>query len=323
MNRRRIALLLLLLTALTGAVPAAGATRRIGLLSLESAGPSPERDALMESLREQGFVPGRNLVVESRFAEGRRERLPELAAELVRLNVDVIVAERGQATRAAQSATTTVPVVMVASSDPVGTGIVPGLARPGGNVTGVTLASPEVSGKRLELLKELVPRAARVAVILNDGDPGKVRELGVLQQAARRLDLALEAMPLKDAAALPGLLAAIDRARPDALVVLADPVTSGLRRALVDFAAARRLVAMYELASFVDAGGLIAYGPNVRDVYRRAGFIIDKILRGARPEEVPIEAPATFELTVNARVARALGLTLPGSIVVRATRVVE
>jgi putative ABC transport system substrate-binding protein len=235
----------------------------------------------------------------------------------------LIVAERGQATRAAQSATTTVPVVMVASSDPVGTGIVPGLARPGGNVTGVTLASPEVSGKRLELLKELVPRAARVAVILNDGDPGKVRELGVLQQAARRLDLALEAMPLKDAAALPGLLAAIDRARPDALVVLADPVTGGLRRALVDFAAARRLVAMYELASFVDAGGLIAYGPNVRDVYRRAGFIIDKILRGARPEEVPIEAPATFELTVNARVARALGLTLPGSIVVRATRVVE
>ena len=323
MSRRRCTLLWLLLAALVCAVPASGATRRLGLLSLEAPGASAERDALMESLREQGFIVGRNLVVESRFADGRRERLPEFAAELVRLNVDVIVAERGQATRAAQGATTTVPVVMVASSDPVGTGIVPGLARPGGNVTGVTLASPEVSGKRLELLKELVPRATRVAVVLNDGDPGKVRELGLLQQAARRLDLALEAVPLQDAASLAVTLAAIERGRPDALVVLADPVTTGLRRALADFAAARRLAAIYELATFVDAGGLIAYGPNVRDVYRRAGFIVEKILRGARPEEIPIETPATFELTVNARAAHALALTLPGSILVRATRVVE
>ena len=320
--RRRIALLLLF-AALACAVPASGATRRLGLLSLEAPGPSAERDALMESLQGQGFVVGRNLVVESRFADGRRERLPELAAELVRLNVEVIIAERGQATRAAQAATTTVPVVMVASSDPVGTGIVTGLARPGGNVTGVTLASLEVSGKRLELLKELVPRATRVAVLLNDSDPGKVRELGLLQQAAPRLDLALEAMPLKDAAGLSGALAAIERARSGALVVLADPVTIGLRRTLADFAATRRLAAMYELATFVDAGGLIAYGPNVLDVYRRAGFIVDKILRGARPDEIPVETPATFELTVNARTARVLGLTLPHSIMVRATRVVE
>ena len=320
--RRRIALLLVF-AALACAVPASGATRRLGLLSLEAPGPSAERDALMESLQGQGFVVGRNLVVESRFADGRRERLPELAAELVRLNVEVIIAERGQATRAAQAATTTVPVVMVASSDPVGTGIVTGLARPGGNVTGVTLASLEVSGKRLELLKELVPRATRVAVLLNDSDPGKVRELGLLQQAAPRLDLALEAMPLKDAAGLSGALAAIERARSGALVVLADPVTIGLRRTLADFAATRRLAAMYELATFVDAGGLIAYGPNVLDVYRRAGFIVDKILRGARPDEIPVETPATFELTVNARTARVLGLTLPHSIMVRATRVVE
>jgi putative ABC transport system substrate-binding protein len=319
--RRRLALVLLLLLA--SAVPATGAPRRLGLLSLEAPGPSAERDALMESLREQGYVVGRNLVVESRFAEGRRERLPELAAELVRLNVEVIVAERGQATRAAQRASTAVPVVMVASSDPVGTGIVTELARPGGNVTGVTLASPEISGKRLELLKELVPRATRVAVVLNDGDPGKVRELGLLQHAARGLDLALEPVPLKDVDALAGTLAAIDRARPSALVVLADPVTIGVRRALADFAAARRLAAMYELATFVEAGGLIAYGPNIRDVYRRAGSIVDKVLRGARPDEIPVEAPATFELIVNTRAARALGLTLPGSIVLRATRMVE
>jgi len=277
----------------------------------------------MESLRQQGFVAGRNLIVESRFAEGRRERLPELAAELIRLNVDVIVAERGQATRAAQAASTTVPVVMVASSDPVGTGIVTELARPGGNVTGVTLASPEISGKRLELLKELVPRATRVAVVFNDGDPGKLRELGRLQQAARGLNLVLEPMPLKEVGALAGTLAAIDRARPTALIVLADPVTIALRSALADFAAARRLAAMYELAAFVDAGGLIAYGPNIRDMYRRAGFIVDKILRGARPDEIPVEAPATFELIVNAGAARALGVTLPGSILLRATRVVE
>ena len=312
-----------MLVALTCAVPASGATRRLGLLSLESPGPSAEREALMETLREQGFVVGRNLVVESRFADGRRERLPGLAAELIRLNVDVIVAERGQATRAAQGATTTVPVVMVASSDPVGTGIVTGLARPGGNVTGVTLASPEVSGKRLELLKELVPRATRVAVLFNDTDPGKVRELSRLQQAARRLELALEPMPLKDAASLPSTTAAIERARPDALVVLADPVTMALRRTLSDFTAAQRLATMYELATFVDSGGLIAYGPNIRDVYRRAGFIVDKILRGARPDEIPVEAPATFELIVNVPAARALGLTLPSSILVRATRVVE
>jgi putative ABC transport system substrate-binding protein len=304
-------------------VPAAAATQRLGLLSLEAPGPSAERDALMESLRQLGFVAGRNLIVESRFAEGRRERLPELAAELVRLNVDVIVAERGQATRAAQAASATVPVVMVASSDPVGTGIVTELARPGGNVTGVTLASPEISGKRLELLKELVPRATRVAVVFNDGDPGKLRELGRLRQAARGLNLVLEPTPLNEVGALAGTLAAIDRARPAALVVLADPVTIALRRALADFAAARRLAAMYELAAFVDAGGLIAYGPNMRDVYRRAGFIVDKILRGARPDDIPVEAPATFELIVNAGAARALGVTLPGSILLRATRVVE
>lgn len=322
MTRRCVALVLLLVT-LACAAPASGAARRLGLLSLEAPGESVERDALMESLREQGFIVGRNLVVESRFAEGRRERLPELAAELIRLNVDVIVAERGQATRAAQGATTTVPVVMVASSDPVGTGIVAGLARPGGNVTGVTLASPEVSGKRLELLKELVPRATRVAVLFNDGDAGKVRELALLQQAARGLDVAVEPMPLRDVGTLPETLAAIQRARPDALVVLADPVTIALRRPLADFTAARRLAAMYELATFVDAGGLIAYGPNIRDVYRRAGFIVDKILRGAKPADIPVEAPATFELIVNARTARALGLTLPRSVVLRATRVVE
>lgn len=319
----RRAAVLLLLVSLASAVPAAAATQRLGLLSLEAPGPSAERDALMESLRQLGFVAGRNLIVESRFAEGRRERLPELAAELIRLNVDVIVAERGQATRAAQAASATVPVVMVASSDPVGTGIVTELARPGGNVTGVTLASPEISGKRLELLKELVPRAARVAVVFNDGDPGKLRELGRLRQAARGLNLVLEPMPLNEVGALAGTLAAIDRARPAALVVLADPVTIALRRALADFAAARRLAAMYELAAFVDAGGLIAYGPNMRDVYRRAGFIVDKILRGARPDDIPVEAPATFELIVNAGAARALGVTLPGSILLRATRVVE
>jgi len=319
----RRAAVLLLLVFLASAGPAAAATQRLGLLSLEAPGPSAERDALMESLRQQGFVAGRNLIVESRFAEGRRERLPELAAELIRLNVDVIVAERGQATRAAQAASATVPVVMVASSDPVGTGIVTELARPGGNVTGVTLASPEISGKRLELLKELVPRATRVAVVFNDGDPGKLRELGRLQQAARGLNLVLEPMPLKEVGALAGTLAAIDRARPTALIVLADPVTIALRSALADFAAARRLAAMYELAAFVDAGGLIAYGPNIRDMYRRAGFIVDKILRGARPDEIPVEAPATFELIVNTGAARALGVTLPGSILLRATRVVE
>jgi putative tryptophan/tyrosine transport system substrate-binding protein len=305
------------------AMPASAATRRLGLLSLEAAGSSAEREVLMETLRELGFAVGRNLVVESRFADGRRERLPQLAAELVRLNVEVIVTERGQATRAVQAATSVVPVVMVASSDPVGTGIVSGLARPGGNVTGVTLASPEVSGKRLELLRELLPRAERVAVLLNDSDPGKVRELGVLRRASGTLNLALDAVSVSDAASMAGALAAVERARPHALLVLADPVTLGQRRALAEFAAARRLPAMYELAVFVDAGGLIAYGPNVRDLYRRAAVMVDKIFRGARPADIPVEEPTTFDLTVNARAARALGLALPKSVLARVTRIVE
>jgi putative tryptophan/tyrosine transport system substrate-binding protein len=305
------------------ALPAAGAARRVGVLSLDAPGGSAEREALVETLRELGSTAGHTLVVESRFADGRRERLPELAADLVRLNVDVIVAERGQATRAAQAATTTVPVVMVASSDPVATGIVAELARPGANVTGVTLASPAVSGKRLELLRELVPRATRVAVLLNDSDPGKIRELGLLRQASGTLRQVLEPVSLRDAAGLPGALLALERARPDALIVLADPVTLAQRRPLADFAASRRLPTMYELAAFVEAGGLIAYGPNLNDVYRRAAVIVDKIFRGTKPADIPVEEPTTFDLTLSARAARALGLVVPQGIAVRATRIVE
>ena len=320
---RRVLVAALVCAVVLSTMPVSAATRRLGLLSLDAGGSSAEREVLMETLRELGFAVGRNLAVESRFAEGRRERLPELAAELVRLNVDVIVAERGQATRAVQAATSAVPIVMVASSDPVGTGIVPGLARPGGNVTGVTLASLEVSGKRLELLRELVPRATRVAVLLNESDPGKVRELGLLRRASGTLNLALDAVSMNDAASMAGALAAVERARPDLLLVLADPVTLAQRRPLAEFAAARRLPAMYELGAFVDAGGLIAYGPNVRDLYRRAAVIVDKILRGAKPADIPVEEPTTFDLTVNVRAARALGLTLPKSVSARATRIVE
>jgi putative tryptophan/tyrosine transport system substrate-binding protein len=320
---RRSLILVLIIGAVMASVTTSAATRRLGVLSLDAAATSTEREALLDVLRELGHTVGGDLIVESRFADGRRERLPALAAELVRLNVDVIVAERGQATRAAQAATTTVPVVMVASSDPVGTRIVAELARPTGNVTGVMLASPELSGKRLQLLKELVPRAARVAVLLNDGDPGKVRELEMLRQASQALRLALEPVSLKDAASLPEALSAIERLRPDALLVLADPITLAQRRTLTEFAAGRRLAAMYELGTFVDAGGLIAYGPNLMALYRRAGVMVDKILRGARPSDIPVEGPTTFDLIVNVRAARALGLTLPGSILLRATQVVE
>jgi putative ABC transport system substrate-binding protein len=321
--RRRLLILVLALGAVVSTVPTSAATRRLGVLSLDAAATSTNRQALLETLRELGYTVGGNLVVESRFADGRRDRLPELAAELVHMNVDVIIAERGQATRAAQAATTTVPIVMVASSDPVGTRIVAGLARPSGNVTGVMLASPELSGKRLELLKALVPRAVRVAVVLNEDDPGKVRELEMLRQASQVLRIALEPLSLKDSASLPATLAAVERLRPDALLVLADPITLAQRRALAEFAAGRRLAAMYELGAFVDAGGLIAYGPNVRDLYRRAAVMVDKILRGAKPADIPVEGPTTFELVVNRGAARAIGLTLPDPILLRATRVVE
>jgi putative tryptophan/tyrosine transport system substrate-binding protein len=297
--------------------------RRVGVLSLRASGPSAGTDALLEGLRTAGYVVGRNLAVEYRFADGDRARLQALARELVATGVEVIVTERGPATRAAQAATPSVPIIMVGSSDPIGTGIAASLARPGGNVTGLTLDSTEISGKRLQLLKEIVPRMARVAVLYNATDPGKAPELQALREAARAMHVTVEAAPVKDAAEVPAALAAITRQQPDALVVLADPLTISHRQGIVDFAATRRLPTMYELAVFADAGGLAAYGASVEDLFRRAAGMVDKVLRGVKAGDIPIEQPTVFELVLNLRTARHLGLTPPPAVLVRASRVIE
>jgi putative tryptophan/tyrosine transport system substrate-binding protein len=323
-SRRTSALAIVCMALGVLAATGAGAqVRRLGVLSLDRSGPSAGREAFVEALTAAGYVPGRNLAIEYRFADGDRERLPALARELVAQKVELIVTERGQATRAAKAATDSIPIVMVASSDPIGTGIAATLAKPGGNVTGLTLDSTDVSGKRLQLLKELVPRMSRVAVLFNASDPGKTLELRSLREAAHTMHVTLEAMPLTHAAELPAALATITRFQPEALVVLADPLTTTHRQAIVDFAAARRLPAMYELAVFAEAGGLAAYGASVPDLFRRAAGIVDKVLRGARPGDIPIEQPTMFELVLNLKTARALGVTPPPSVLVRAHRVIQ
>jgi putative ABC transport system substrate-binding protein len=306
------------------AAPGEGAdVRRIGILSPGPSAASDGREALLEGLRAAGYVVGRNLAIEYRFADGDRDRLQALARELVAHKVEVIVAERGQATRAAQAVTQSIPIVMVGSSDPIGTGIAASLAKPGGNVTGLSLDSTEISGKRLQLLKELVPRMARVAVLFNATDPGKARELRTLREAAQTMHVTVEPVAVKQVAELPAALTTITRVQAHALVVLADPLTTDHRQAIIDFAATRRLPAMYELAVFADAGGLAAYGASVPDLFRRAAGMVDKVLRGAKVGDIPIEQPTTFDLILNLRTARQLGLTPPPTALVRASRVIE
>jgi putative ABC transport system substrate-binding protein len=323
MSRHRIALTIVLVALAVAATVEAMQMRRIGVLSLEGPGPSAGRDAFVEALSTAGYVVGRNLAIEYRFAHGDRERLPALARELVAQKVEVIVTERGQATRAAKAATESLPIIMVGSSDPIGTGIAASLAKPGGNVTGLTLDSTEVSGKRLQLLKELVPRMSRAAVLFNSSDPGKALELGSLREAAHTMHITLQAVPVREAAEIPATLTTITRAQPDALIVLADPITTAHRQVIVDFAASRRLPAMYELAVFADAGGLAAYGASVPDLFRRAAGMVDKVLRGARAGDIPIEQPTMFELVLNLKTARELGVTPPATVLVRAHRVIE
>ena len=323
MRRYRPALTIIVALAVVAATVEAVQVRRVGVLSLDRPGPSAGREAFVEALGAAGYVVGRNLAIEYRFADGDRGRLLALARELVAQKVEVIVAERGQATRAAKVATETLPIVMVGSSDPVGTGIAASLAKPGGNVTGLTLDSTEVSGKRLQLLKELFPRMSRAAVLFNASDPGKALELRSLRAAAHTMYVTLQAVPVREAAEIPAALTTITRAQPDALIVLADPITTAHRQVIIDFAGARRLPAMYELAVFADAGGLAAYGASVPDLFRRAAGMVDKVLRGARASDIPIEQPTMFELVLNLKTARELGVTPPATVLVRAHRVIE
>jgi putative ABC transport system substrate-binding protein len=299
---------------------------RIGYLeaSLPQNGTSRFLEDFRRGLRDLGYVEGRNIRLEVRFGEGKLERLPALAAELVRMNVDVLVAVTSPSVIAAKQATQAIPIVMPLSSDPVGDGLVASLARPGGNITGLSLMSPELSAKRLQLLKESFPRVTRpVAVLWNPDYVGMAARFRQAQGAAPAIGVGLRSVEIRDSRELERALENMDREKPEALVILADPLTQSQRLRIVEFAAEERLPAMYETSQFVEAGGLMSYGPNTDDLLIRAATYVDKILRGAKPGDLPIEQPATFELVINLKTAKALGVTIPPAILYQADRLIQ
>ena len=280
-------------------------------------------DAFRQGLRELGYVEGQNFVIEYRSADGRPERFPGLATELVRLKVDLIVTRGTPAVLAAKKATGSIPIVMAMSADPAGFGIVSGLARPGGNVTGLSTFAVELAGKRLELLKEAIPRIARIAQLANMSSPVSVSQWRQIEVAARSLGLEPQ---LLDVRASEDFARAFDTAikqRADAVQVVNDTLTQNNVRRIVDLSAKHRLPSIFGSREFVDAGGLMAYGPNFTDLYRRAATYVDKIFKGAKPADLPVEQPTKFELVINLKTARALGLTIPQSVLVRADQVIE
>ena len=302
-----------------------GKVYRVGFLSNGWSTTSPQVvAAFRQGLRELAWVEGQNIVIEYRWAEGRSDRLPDLAAELVRLRVDVLVASAAAATRAAKEATTTIPIVSVAVQDPVALGSVQSLARPGGNITGPTLTGGlAIGGKQLELLKEIVPGVSRVAVLWNPSNPMLLQQLRDTQSAARSLNVQLQVVEARSPDEFDRAFSRITRGRAEALLVSADPMFAAQGTRLANLAARNRLPAMYGLRRHVEAGGLIAYGANELDVWRRAATYVDKILKGAQPADLPMEQPTKFELIINLKTAKALGLTIPPSLLARADQVID
>jgi putative tryptophan/tyrosine transport system substrate-binding protein len=299
-----------------------GKIRAIGLLSPASRSPSVV-PALFDALAELGWIEGKNLVVERRYAENRPERLPELAAELVRLNVDVIVANGTLGPLAAKQATSTIPIVMTASGDPLGSGLVASLARPGGNVTGMSLMAPDLGGKRLELLKELLPQLARVAVLWNAANPYPAIVFKETQAAGRTLGIEVQSLEVRGPRDFDGAFEALRRQRPDALITVEDPLTFTYQKLIADFAAGQLLPTLHGFREDVVAGALMSYGANIADLFRRAAGYIDKILKGAKPADLPVQQPTKFELVINLRTAKALGLEIPPTLLARADEVIE
>ena len=281
------------------------------------------REAFRQGLRELGYVEGRTITVEYRWAEGRFDRLPDLAAELIRLQVNLIVAVGDPTIHAAKQATSVIPIVMTAVGDPVGRGFVASLARPGGNLTGVSNLAVDLTGKWLELLKEVVPKASQVAVLMNAANPTHPLFWREAQAAAQVLGLKVLNLEVRTPADFDGAFAAMIRDRASALVVLPDPLISGQRARLAELAAKDRLPAMYAFREHAEAGGLISYGPSLSERFRRAAAYVDKILKGAKPADLPVEQPTRFELVINMKTAKALGLVIPPSILVRADQVIQ
>jgi putative ABC transport system substrate-binding protein len=296
-------------------------TFRVGMLATGS--PTRFTDAIVTALGELGYVEGRNTVIERRFAEGQLDRLPELAAELVRLRVDVLVIQGTPATLAARRTTSAIPIVFAANSDPVGVGLVASLARPGGNVTGTSLMASELSAKRLELLHALAPGLSRIAILWDSSNPGMSLRVRETEIAARQSQVALRSVGPRNAEELEATLAELSKQRPDALLVTVEPFTRRHLARILDFCRTHRLPSMFEESSYVEAGGLMSYGPDLLEVFRRAAVYVDRILKGANPADLPVEQPTRFELVINMRTARVLGLSIPQSVLARADRVIE
>jgi len=299
-----------------------GKTYRIGILeAIPAVQNTANLDALRRGLRELNYVEGRNLVIEYRSADGRAERFPELAAELVRLKVDLIVTRGTPAARAAKNATEAIPVLMATMGDP--RVLVASFARPGGNITGVTTFSTELTGKRVELLKELVPNLSRVGLLHNMGNPAVPPEWEETKMAAGSLGLQAELLDVRDEGELRRAFDLAVRKHIDALVIGADGLTQVHLRTIVDLVARNNLPAVYPAREFVEAGGLIAYAVNYPDLYFRFARYVDKIFKGAKPSELPVEQPTKFELVINLKTAKALGLTMPQSLLLRADEVIQ
>jgi len=316
--------LCVLLWPLVTAAQQTGPLHRIGFLgnstaTLEANLVGPFRDGL----RDLGYVEGRNVLIEYRWAEGRYERFPALIGELLALKVDVIVTAGTPATLAVKKATTTVPLVMIAVGDPVGTGVVLSLSRPGGNITGLTSIAQELEGKRLELLREVVPNVSHVAVLWNSASPVQVIQERAMQAAAAVLRMKVLSLGVRNEEGLEKALAEIIRERPGALLVLADRLFLHHRARIMDFAARLRLPGVHAYRELVEAGGLMSFGPSYAGMHRRAAYFVDRILKGAIPGDLPVERPASFELVVNLKAANALGLTIPQSVLLRATEIIQ
>ncbi len=320
----RILVLVLTLLSAAGAVQAQppGQARRIGVLLYDGAPPG-FLEAFRDELRALGHVEGKNLRTETRNAAGRNERLGALADELVRLEVDVILAMNTPAAQAAKKATATIPIVMARAGDPVASGLVSSLARPGGNVTGLSYNNADLGPKRIQLLREILPGLSRVAVLSNAGNSGHTPQIPVLERATTDLGLKLQSLPVRGPGDFPAAFQAAARARAEALLVLDDTTFTRHRGQILKLAAMHGMPVVSRYKDFAEAGGLIAYGPSLPAVYRRTAHYVDRILRGARPSDLPIEEPTEFELIVNLKTARALKLTIPPSVLLIASHVIE
>ena len=327
MDRKAIIVLLVGLTLVyvhLAEAQQAGKIPRIGYLGgATPAALSVRLDAFRQGMRKLGYVQGKNIVIEYRYAEGELDRLPVLAAELVRLKVDVIVAGGPQATRAAKEATITIPIVMTFDNDPVGNGFISSLARPGGNVTGLSTLYPEISGKQLELLKEIVPKLSRLAVLGNSTHPGNAQALKETKLATEALTVKLQYLDIRDAKDIETAFRAASKGRADGVLVLENAVLTSHRKQLVDLAVKNRLPAIYPQTEYMEAGGLMYYGANTADLFRRSATYVDKILKGAKPGDLPIEQPTKFVLALNLKTAKVLGVQIPDKMLAVADEVIE